>query len=49
MRPVGNVFPGAFVFFIIFACLASLGMLNLLTAIFVESLSALTKQANPDA
>jgi len=40
-RPVGDV--GAFPFFIIFTFLAALGLLNLLTAIFVESLAEVTK------
>jgi voltage-gated sodium channel len=42
-RPVGNVYQPAFFFFVFFVGLASLGLLNLLTAIFVESLSQLTK------
>jgi len=43
MRPIGNVYPAAFFFFLVFVGLSSLGMLNLLTAIFVESLASLTK------
>lgn len=43
-RPIGKLYPGAFFFFIFFVGLASLGMLNLLTAIFVESLSRLTAE-----
>jgi hypothetical protein len=42
------VYTGAFFFFLSFIALASLGMLNLLTAIFVESLQELTKKGAAD-
>lgn len=45
-RPIGDVYVGAFPFFICFVLLGSLGMLNLLTAIFVESLWKLQEETN---
>jgi len=43
-RPVGNVHTSAFFFFVAFVGIAGLGILNLLTAIFVESLAEQTKE-----
>lgn len=42
-RPIGDVYVMAIPFFMIFCFLAALGILNLLTAIFVESLAELSQ------
>jgi len=43
-RPVGAVYPGSQIFFMIFVLVGSLGLLNLLTAIFIDSLNTLNKE-----
>lgn len=43
-RPVGEVYPGSQFFFVVFVLVGSLGMLNLLTAIFIDSLNTLNKE-----
>ena len=43
-RPLGDHYFGAWFFCIIFVIIFSLGLLNLLTAIFIEALAALTKE-----
>jgi len=43
-RPVGEVYPGSQLFFVTFVLVGSLGILNLLTAIFIDSLNTLNKE-----
>lgn len=45
-RPIADEAPAAWVFFIVFALVAALGLLNLLTAVFID---ALTELSNEDA
>lgn len=47
-RPIGDVYVMAFPFFIVLTFLSALGMLNLLTAIFVESLAELSKDVSDE-
>jgi len=44
VRPVGEVYPGSQLFFLVFVLIGSLGLLNLLTAIFIDSLNTLNKE-----
>merc|ERR1711871_65995 len=44
-RPVGEVFPSSWVYWVAFCILGSLGLMNLITAIFIEALLEQTQQA----
>jgi len=43
-KPIGEVFPGSQLFFIMYVIVASLGLLNLLTTIFIDTLSTLNNE-----
>jgi len=43
-RPIGEVYEGSQLFFVFFTLVASFGVLNLLTAIFIDSLNVLNKE-----
>lgn len=42
--PIDEIIPGSFVFFIIFAVICGLGILNLLTAVFIDSIAAMQQK-----
>ena len=46
-RPIGNVYGGAWFVFIMWAIIAALGLLNLMTAIFVESIIQISRSGPP--
>jgi len=43
-RPIGKVYPGAQLFFAAYVLVASFGLMNLLTAIFIDSLNVMNKE-----
>jgi len=45
-RAVTDIYPAAWIFFIAFVIIVALGLLNLLTGVFIQSLMAITEEAN---
>ncbi len=45
VRPIGDRMPIAWVFFLLWIAIAAVGLLNLLTAVFIDALTDLNKQA----
>jgi len=44
VHPVGDVYPFAWFVFLLWCCIGALGLLNLMTAIFIDSLTALSRK-----
>ena len=48
-RPIGDVHPHAWIFFVLWIGIASIGLLNLLTAVFIDALHDKTREAKERA
>ena len=46
MRPVGNSLPWSWLYTMVFVMIGSLGLMNLITAVFIEELMTQTRLAN---
>ena len=44
VHPVGDVYPFAWLVFLLWCCIGALGLLNLMTAIFIDSLTVLSRK-----
>jgi len=45
VRPIGDIYPAAWIFFLFWLAIAAIGLLNLLTAVFIDALTELSKHS----